>query len=495
MKRNIFVTTALLLLASVAGKAQFVTTGTDGASIRWRSIESASWKVVYPEGADSLAREYARALEGWRQAVGGSIGIAPNGNYRRKMPVVLHTGNAISNGMVTWLPRRMELFTTPESVAPDPYPWVEQLAVHESRHVAQMQVAKDKEWGAFNGLSGEMWTGFFSALYGGPAFLEGDAVVAETALSASGRARTADFLEFMRASNLEGKHRNWWQWRYGSLSKYTPDYYKAGYALIAGMRNVYADSLFTQRFYDRIRKKWLPYNNLKNTMGAVSRHGIERTWKAIDGNLTGLWERETAERSPYTYSELIGKKPRSFVSYSRLTAAPEGVYAVRSGIEEAAELVLLDNGKVNTVCNFSSGIGMMCYSVPAGRLYWSETIPDIRREMKSSSAIRYLDKKGIKRTLVRGRMLFNPSANPDAREIAAVEQLPDGRGRVVVFDALDGRELSSFAVPAGMQVTETVWAGGKIYASVLTENGMGIRSLPDFESVLQDSHVKIYSLS
>ena len=501
MKREFFISAVILLLASTAGRAQFVTSGTDRGSTRWRSVESASWKIVYPAGADSLAREYARSLEGWRQAVGGSIGIAPNGNYRTKMPVLLHTQNAISNGMVTWLPRRMELYTTPERTAPDPYPWIEQLAVHESRHVAQMQVAAGMEWKAFNALSGELWTGAFSALYGGPAFLEGDAVVAETALSSSGRARTADFLEFMRASTLEGRHRNWWQWRYGSLNKYTPDYYKAGYALIAGMRNVYADSLFTQRFYDRLRRKWMPYENLKKTMGAVSGFGFGRTWKAIDGNLTEMWTSEAEGRAPYTDSELIGKTPRRYVSYSRLTLAPDGVYAVRNGINEASTLVFLPfaedglSGKEKTICPFSSAIGMMCYSAPSGRLFWSETVPDLRWEQNSCSVIRYIDRKGIKKTLIKGRMLFNPSANPDKPEIAAVEQSGDGRSRIVIFDAIDGRDLSSFAVPAGMQVTETVWADGRIFASVLTENGLGLRSLPDFKGLLEDSHVKIHSLS
>ncbi len=491
----------LMLLTAAPSAAQFVSSGTDGAGLRWRSIESATWKVVYPEGADSLAKEYARALEGWKRAVGGSIGVDPNGNYRRKMPVVLHTGSVVSNGMVTWLPRRMELFTTPESVAPDPYPWTEQLAIHESRHVAQMQFAAGQEWTAFKYLSGELWTGVFSALYGGPAFLEGDAVVAETALSSSGRARTADFLEFMRASDLEGKPRGWWQWCYGSLSKYTPDYYKAGYALVAGMRVAYGDSLFTQRFYDRIQKKWLPYNNLKNTAGAVTGHALGKTWKTIDGNLTGMWKEEADSRAPYTYCKLIGKQPRRFVSYARLTLSPDGVFAVRSGIDEAATLVFLPFegesgfGREAEICPFSSSVGMMCYSVPAGRLFWSETRPDIRREMKSSSALCFMDGHGRKKTLVRGRMLFNPSASPDEPKIAAVEQFPDGRSRVVVFDAVDGSELSSFAVPAGMQVSETVWAGGRLFASVLTDDGIGLRSLPDFESLVEDSPVKINSLS
>ena len=64
--------------------------------------------------------------------------------------------------------------------------------------------------------------------------LEGSAVIAETEGTLSGRGRTADFLEYYRVATGSGQRRNFYQWRYGSISRYTPDYYRAGYIAMSG---------------------------------------------------------------------------------------------------------------------------------------------------------------------------------------------------------------------------------------------------------------------
>ena len=91
-----------------------------------------------------------------------------------------------------------------------------------------------------------------ASLYGNQAFFEGDAVVAETALTQSGRARTADFLEYYRFALEQGDYRDYYKWYYGSIKNYTPTYYTSGYMFVAGMRTLYDDPLFTQRFYSNI---------------------------------------------------------------------------------------------------------------------------------------------------------------------------------------------------------------------------------------------------
>ena len=53
------------------------------------------------------------------------------------IPVILHNHSVRSNGFVAWAPKRMELVTTP---SPHGYPqdYLEQLALHEFRHVVQV---------------------------------------------------------------------------------------------------------------------------------------------------------------------------------------------------------------------------------------------------------------------------------------------------------------------------------------------------------------------
>lgn len=121
---------ALLLLSGAGARAQFTPGGGEPARLRWYSIESPNYKVIYPSGADSLAKAYAEALERIRATEASSIGFLPGGGYKAKTPVILHTLNGDPNGSVTWAPRRMDLYTVPDAYGSDPYPWVGQLAVH-----------------------------------------------------------------------------------------------------------------------------------------------------------------------------------------------------------------------------------------------------------------------------------------------------------------------------------------------------------------------------
>ena len=137
-KKPLFVLALLLLLATPL-RAQFYVAGNEGSGVRWRTIGSENYRFVYPEGCDSLAHAYALEWERVRGAVGFSSGLLPNEAYRRPMPVVLHPFLGYSNGVVAWTPRRMDMYTGPEMYSPDPLPWMSLLALHEGRHVSQMQ--------------------------------------------------------------------------------------------------------------------------------------------------------------------------------------------------------------------------------------------------------------------------------------------------------------------------------------------------------------------
>ena len=47
----------MLLLPMVAG-AQFYVTGDDPGRLRWYTLDTDNYRIIYPEGNDSLARVY-----------------------------------------------------------------------------------------------------------------------------------------------------------------------------------------------------------------------------------------------------------------------------------------------------------------------------------------------------------------------------------------------------------------------------------------------------
>ena len=103
MPRRISVLLLTVLLSVVPAAAQFYTAGNEPAGVRWRQITTQDYKLIYPEGLDSLARVYASNLERVKIPVGTTAGYTPNRCFKKPLPVILHPWETASNGMVMCL--------------------------------------------------------------------------------------------------------------------------------------------------------------------------------------------------------------------------------------------------------------------------------------------------------------------------------------------------------------------------------------------------------
>jgi len=477
MARKLILSCALLLACLQAG-AQFYTYGTDPASAKWHTIETDTYRLVYPAEMDSLAREYAYRLELYKQPIASTVGYLPNESFRKKHPVVLHPYTAYSNGMVMWAPRRTELLTVPDAYDPDPTTWVNQLAVHESRHVAQMQFIRGNvPFKMLGWLTGDI-EGGWAAIYPGLSFLEGDAVVAETALSHTGRGRTADFMEYFRVAFGDGDYRNYWKWRWNSQKNYTPDYYRVGYMLHAGMRNLYDCPDFTIMYYDNALKGGM--FALQRTVKQVSGKSFKETFKDIQGYFQSEWTSGEKARGPFIEGTQVTATPRRYEEINSLTFVGDStLYAIRHGIARNKELVEIDSlGKVQHKKYFSSSTSRLAYSKVSGRVYWTELTPSTRWSLKNYSTIKYYVNNSVF-TLDNSRQhrYFNPAPSPSELKLAVVEYMPNGECYVVVLSELDGTEVKRFRAPSGVQPVEPVWVGDELFVSAIDEDGYSIRDL------------------
>ena len=106
--------------------------------LRWRQLRTPHFKLLFPAGIDTAAQRTARRLELLHRPEGATLGVtAP------PIAVVLQNQTTISNGFVTFLPRHAEFFTTPEQGSNlGTIDWLDQLAVHEFRHVNQFDKAR-----------------------------------------------------------------------------------------------------------------------------------------------------------------------------------------------------------------------------------------------------------------------------------------------------------------------------------------------------------------
>ena len=303
---RLFSISAVLFLLPNIVSAQFFLGGDDPGGTVWSSMESRNYRIIYPSGLDSTARSYVMELEKYRIPVSRSAGYAPGEMTRSRMPVVLHPYSALSNGSVAWAPKRMDLYSTPSGYKPEPMPWTEMLAIHESRHVAQMQFGISHCLRPFRYVFGEMANGALAGIYPDKWLLEGDAVVAETALSRSGRGRVADFMNYYRIAFDDGDFRNADRWAYGSYWHNTPDYYAFGYMVLSGIRYMYDVPDFSGQLFRHYARR--PYD-------IVARNTVSK-------ELTGKKFRELVDESMKLYHDIWTEDAENrapFLPYTRLS--------------------------------------------------------------------------------------------------------------------------------------------------------------------------------
>ncbi|MBP5676299.1 MAG: hypothetical protein J6W94_04740 [Bacteroidales bacterium] len=465
--RKTVLSAVLLLAATLSLNAQFYTNGADPSRLKWYSTETLHYKIIYPKGADSLARTYGLLLEQFREPTGHSIGITPGEGQRTKMPVVLHTHNVYSNGSVAWAPRRMDLYTVPEPYGSDPTPWEVQLVSHEPRHQAQLQLGYEKGFRIGSRLFGEGWNPVLWALYLDGPLGEGDAVAAETGLAGGTRARTADFLNYYRVAYDQGDFRTWNRWRLGSFKHYTPDYYTIGYMTVAGERVWGGGPLAVREQLDRAHKapwKIAPYSF---RAGKNFRNYAEK--------FNARWQEEDAARAPFMPAERLSRKEAFPVMYSSPVSLDGTIYAFRQGYTRTKELVRYVSGGWEKVMPFASHTSSLVPEPATGRIYWSETLQDPRWELDGKSIIRYYDTKAQKvfDLTAKGR-LYNPQPSPDGMRLAAAEYPAEGGSAALVLNVLNGDVLLRAPAPSGVQATEFGWIGDTLYSLAVQDGGYAI---------------------
>ena len=449
----------LCLSLAIGARAQFWSGGADPGGIRWNTLSTDNYKFIYPEGLDSLARVYGRYMEQYRIALALSSGLLPGQGYKSKTPVVLHAFSGESNGSVAWAPKVMEFYTLPDPYDPWPISWEKSLAIHESRHLAQMQAGYGKWFKPLYWLLGELIPGAYAGVYPGPHLLEGDAVVAETSLTATGRGRNADFLNYYMSAFDDGDWRDWYKWRYGSYKNYAPNHYALGYLTVAGARAFYDDPTFMNRYFESTIRHPLRLFHLKKTLRQdTGEKTLRGSGRAIMEKFHQMWNEEAQARAPFTPSVQVSADSDWFVSYEGGTQAEDGIYIKKSGKLCPPGIVKIGpDGKEEFIEPMSGSTGNLAYDPARRRIYWSETISDIRWDQAATSRIRFLDvDRGKMLDLTRKGRFYNPVPTPDGSMVCAVEYPYEGGTRAVLLDAASGETLSYMQAPDTLQFVQAI---------------------------------------
>lgn len=467
---------ALWLLTTISAPVynQFYNTGSAPFSVRWRQINTQSFNVIFPNENENTASYLASYL---------TQTISLNNDWydsikSKPVNIILYNQNVLSNGYVTLAPKRMELITVPNQ---DSYsqPWIEQLAIHEYRHVIQLHTLNQGFTKGLSFLLGEIVPGGVSGFL--PLwYLEGDAVVAETALSYTGRGREPGFSKEIKAIELQQEKRFSYDQAYlGSYKYYTPDHYKYGYQMVAYAYSNFGTNAFNQTLKTVAKRPFIIapfYYGLKRNTGLSKTQLYDSTFSY----LSNLWKNELPSTFKDAKSELVKTQFESkYTSYKfPYIDNHYTIFALRTSIDDIARLVAIIDGTENEIFTIGNFLGnQIGYS--ERYIAWEELQHSLRWEQKNYSVIRIYDRKSRQTSVLRKKIRhFSPSLNQKGSKLAVIRIDSSNIAHAEIYKTTDKKLISHFSHPENEQLSYNCWINDSLLAFVtLGKKGKSIYTL------------------
>ena len=210
----------LIFTLITPSKAQFVDLGQDPCCTHWRQIKTDNFQIIYPDFFEDNAQYLANIYEKL-YAHANTLGIKP-----KRMSMIVRANGGVSNGNAGWAPKKSELYTAPPQDVSDA--WLEHLCIHEFRHIVQYDKVNQGFTKALYYIFGEQITMAVIGVYVPMWFLEGDATVFETSVGKSGRGRSPEFLNEMKAQITEKGIYTYNKAVLGSYKDFVPNHYALG---------------------------------------------------------------------------------------------------------------------------------------------------------------------------------------------------------------------------------------------------------------------------
>jgi hypothetical protein len=439
------------MLYPCIGFGQYFIWGQDPGSLKWKQIRTENFQVIFPEGYEEQGAYIADALEFAYLAGSRTLGHQP-----RKVSVIIHNQTVVSNGFVSWAPRRLEMFTNPPQDN-DSHDWLEQLVVHEFRHVVQVDKLNQGVTKLLSLIMGEQATGAVFGIFVPMWFAEGDAVAVETGLSQSGRGRLPFFEQGLRTQVLEKGLYSYDKAFLGSYKDFVPNYYELGYQLVAAGRVKYGEDIWDKVVTNVGRRPYtiMPFSlGLKKYAGVTSEQHYRQTFEMLDA----AWRQQGTQQNITPHS-FINPPKELFTNYRYPAFVNDStLVALKTGLKEIPKVVAFDRQGHERVL-FSPGLfNVHGFSAGAGKVVWSEQRTDPRWEHRSWSEIHVYDMVAGKRErITRRTRYFAPAISPNGKMIAVAEVTEQNHYSLVVINTENGERISTITTNGNDFLMTPAW--------------------------------------
>ena len=459
----------LALALSFSLRAQESAVGaTNPASLKWYQINTPNFRLLYPQGFDAQAQRMANTLESIREPEARTIGTLP-----KKISVVLQNQSSISNAFVSLTPRRAEFYAMPTQnynfIGNND--WLNLLATHEYRHMAQFQHATRGFNKLFQYVFGNNVLAGMAYVAAPQWFWEGDAVATETAFTQSGRGRIPNFDLILRTNLQEGRVFNYHKQYLRSYKNNINDHYVLGYHMVSYLRKKTGDP----SIWDKVTgRSWnVPFIPFRFSSSLKKETGLYVTdlYKEMAADLQKEWktQQDTLKLTPF--DRVNPRTAKAYTDYLYPQELEDGSVAARKvGIGDIEKLVVLKDGAEQNM--YTQGIinesGMQ--SATNSRIVWNEFRFDPRWQVRNYSSIVGYDLGSGKKHVINTRARYAAaSLSPDGYKVATVETSTEYQTRLVVLDYFSGRILKTFDNPANDFISMPRWTSdGKEIVTLLT---------------------------
>jgi hypothetical protein len=474
-KFSIFI---ILLLATKIVSAQYFNTGQDPASLRWRQINTKNFQLIYPEVFENQAQRMANILEKVYGYDTYSLDYNP-----KKISVVFHTQTLVSNGMLAWAPRRVEMYTTPTQsmYAQD---WLEQLAIHEFRHVVQVGKISQNLPKIIPLLSGQQGTALVTGLYLPFWFIEGDAVATETALSQSGRGRFTPFLNEIKAQVVEKGKYSFEKAYLGSYKNFVPDHYRLGYYLVGGVRNLFGPEIWDKMVLN-VGKKPFSITPVNSALKKQTGYNQRQLYSLVFDSLRTSWLNQGVNKDSI---RLFSKKTNIYTSYIYNFFTKNGsILTYKTALNSLPQFVLIESDGKEKKLIIPGEIFDESVDATDDFLTWSELIPDPRWEHGGKSLIHVLDIVTKKEKLINPEFKgFSPSVSLDGKKIALIEVDYCNNYYLSVYEIATNKLLARYQTSDNNYLVTPRWVNDKELACiVLTTPGKSLALIDPIDEKIE----------
>ena len=460
------------LVTTENSSAQFYSWGADPTSFSWRQMKAEKYRVIYPDTAKSIAKEMMYYLDAVSQDI--SYG------YRypqMSIPFVVHPSNMQSNGLVMWLPKRVEFLSTP-AVNGYSMPWIKQLVAHEYRHAVQYN---NLNRGLVKGLSyiiGQQ-SSTIGLLFMPLWMMEGDAVMTETEMSTFGRGVQPSFsLAYRAYGDITTYFTNYDKWFCGSYKDYIPDHYQLGYQMCRYGYNRYntilgndVAEITVRRPYMVVSISWV----LKKLYGTTESQLFNDTFTTLHHHWKDLDDVEQ------TTEYITLPEPKCYTTYSYPITRDDGsIIYLKEDMSTTSSFMIVDPElKSERRIARTGAISSRPALSTTGKLWWTEYRRSTLFEQKVTSRLYYLDTKSNKVGKIRRKSSVLYPTPTTGDNIAWVEYSIDGTYHVAIND---GTTHGSYIdIERGKEVHGMAWddSSEALYLLITDNDGMHIARLEE----------------